>query len=176
MAPFCCGDFFRESPKFWVSIPSPKRVWRLFQLRLTRLFGTGLAEPNWWDPAQSGVPLVVFSSISWCPMNHEPMNDGWSKVSLWSVANIPTFRCFYSKWWVVEKLFPYEDLRFYLWRSPTIPGVKTPGTAFIGPHVSVLYVRSGIDDQNLTRHQTDACKGTEEGRWIECCRYYIISI
>ena len=37
----------------------------------------------------------------------------------------------------------------------------------------VLYVRSGIDDQNLTRHQTDACKGTEEGRWIGCYRYYI---
>lgn len=118
MAPFCCGDFFRESPKFWVSIPSPKRVWRLFQLRLTRLFGTGLAEPNWWDPAQSGVPLVVFSSISWCPMNHEPMNDGWSKVSLWSVANIPTFRCFTQNDGLWKSCFPmkiydfiYEDLQ-----------------------------------------------------------------
>lgn len=113
MAPFSCGDL-RESPKFWLNIPSPKRVWRLFQLRLTRLFGTGLAEPNWWDPAQSGVPLVVFSS-SWRPMNHE----GWMKhrhrCEVWLMT---TFRCFTQNDGLWKSCFPmniydfiYEDLQ-----------------------------------------------------------------
>lgn len=84
MAPFFCGDSPVNPPSFGSTF-LPFSAWRLFQLRLTRLFGTGLAEPNWWDPAQSGVPLVVFSS-SWCPM--KKMNDGWStgivvKCGLW---------------------------------------------------------------------------------------------
>lgn len=91
-------------------------------------------------------------------------------VSLWSVAydNVPVF---YSKWWVVEKLFFYEDLRFYLWRYPTSISRSQNARYRVHRATRVLYVRSGIDDQNLTRHQTDACKGTEEGRWIGC---YII--
>ncbi len=53
-------------PKFGLNIPS-----LFLSLRLARLFSTGLAEPNWWDPAQFGVPLVVFtSSISRWPMNY----------------------------------------------------------------------------------------------------------
>lgn len=83
---------------------------------------------------------TVWSALG-CVLIFMTSNESWrmdeAQASLWSVAydNIPVF---YSKWWVVEKLFPYEYLRFYLWRSPTIPGVETPGTAFIGPHVSCM--------------------------------------